>query len=86
MSYQLDELQKDGANAIIFQVRPECDALYESSIESWSRFLSGQQGSEKEAEAVVSSIPNSKFFNSAKRQYGRKQYIKDTQAKQTCTC
>ena len=47
MSYQLDELQKDGANAIIFQVRPECDALYESSIESWSRFLSGQQDSEK---------------------------------------
>ena len=67
MSYQLDELQKDGANTIIFQVRPECDALYESSIESWSRFLSGQQDSEKEAEAVVSSIPNSKFFNSAKR-------------------
>ena len=26
--YQLDELQKDGVNAIIFQVRPECDALY----------------------------------------------------------
>ena len=67
LSYQLDELQKDGANAIIFQVRPECDALYESSIEPWSRFLSGHQGSEKEAETVVSSIPNSKFFNSAKR-------------------
>ena len=44
LSYQLDELQKDGANAIIFQVRPECDALYESSIEPWSRFLTGQQG------------------------------------------
>ena len=59
MSYQLDELQKDGANTIIFQVRPECDALYESSIEPWSRFLSGHQGSEKEAETVVSSILNS---------------------------
>ena len=59
MSYQLDELQKDGANAIIFQVRPECDALYESSIESWIRFLSGQQDSKKEAEAVVYSILNS---------------------------
>jgi len=42
--YQLDELQKDGANAIIFQVRPECDALYASSYEPWSRFLTGQQG------------------------------------------
>ena len=44
LSYQLDELQKDGANAIIFQVRPECDALYESNIEPWSRFLTGTQG------------------------------------------
>ena len=42
LSYQLDELQKDGVNVI--QVRPECDALYESSIEPWSRFLTGQQG------------------------------------------
>ena len=30
LTYQLDELQKDGVNLIIFQVRPECDALYES--------------------------------------------------------
>ena len=44
LTYQLDELQKDGVNAIIFQVRPECDALYPSALESWSRFLSGQQG------------------------------------------
>lgn len=44
LSYQLDELQKDGVNAIIFQVRPECDALYESKIEPWSRFLTRQQG------------------------------------------
>ena len=44
LSYQLDELQKDGVNAIIFQVRPECDALYPSSIEPWSRFLTGVQG------------------------------------------
>ena len=41
---QLDELQKDGVNAIIFQVRPECDALYASKIEPWSRFLTGVQG------------------------------------------
>lgn len=44
LRFQLDELQKDGVNAIIFQVRPECDALYESSIEPWSRFLTGKQG------------------------------------------
>jgi len=44
LAYQLDELRKDGVNTIIFQVRPECDALYESSIEPWSRFLTGTQG------------------------------------------
>lgn len=44
LTYQLNELQKDGANAIIFQVRPECDALYRSNIEPWSKFLTGTQG------------------------------------------
>lgn len=44
LTYQLDELQRDGVNAIIFQVRPECDALYASPYEPWSRFLTGQQG------------------------------------------
>lgn len=44
LTHQLDELQKQGINAIIFQVRPECDALYESNIEPWSRFLTGRQG------------------------------------------
>ena len=44
LSHQLDVLQQDGANAIIFQVRPECDALYESQLEPWSRFLTGCQG------------------------------------------
>lgn len=44
LSYQLDELQRDGVNAIIFQVRPECDALYQSDLEPWSRYLTGQQG------------------------------------------
>lgn len=44
LSYQLDELKKDGVNAIIFQVRAECDALYASKFEPWSRFLTGTQG------------------------------------------
>lgn len=44
LSYQLDELAADGVNAIIFQVRPECDALYASKIEPWSRYLTGYQG------------------------------------------
>ena len=44
LSKQLDELEKDGVNAIIFQVRAECDALYESQLEPWSKFLTGIQG------------------------------------------
>ena len=32
LSRQLDNLKADGVNAIIFQVRPECDALYQSDI------------------------------------------------------
>ncbi|NQV14861.1 family 10 glycosylhydrolase [bacterium] len=31
-------------NAIIFQVRPQCDALYESDLEPWSYYLTGEQG------------------------------------------
>ena len=41
---QLNSLQKAGINAIIFQVRPEADALYASRLEPWSRFLNGVQG------------------------------------------
>jgi len=33
-----------GLNALFVQVRPEGDALYESRIEPWSRFLTGKQG------------------------------------------
>jgi uncharacterized lipoprotein YddW (UPF0748 family) len=39
-----DQLKASGINAIIFQVRPECDALYESSLEPWSYWLTGVQG------------------------------------------
>ena len=42
---QLDNLQKAGINAIIFQVRAEGDALYRSSYEPWSRFLTGGSAS-----------------------------------------
>ena len=41
---QLNSLQGAGINAVIFQVRPEADALYASQYEPWSRFLTGVQG------------------------------------------
>ena len=44
LTQQLNALQEAGINAIIFQVRPEADALYASSIEPWSRYLTGTQG------------------------------------------
>lgn len=40
----LDFLKEHNYNAVIFQVRPQADALYESKLEPWSFFLSGVQG------------------------------------------
>ena len=40
----IDVAARSGLNALMVQVRPECDALYSSSIEPWSRFLTGTQG------------------------------------------
>lgn len=40
----LDFLQAHKFNAVIFQVRPQTDALYNSKLEPWSYFLTGQQG------------------------------------------
>ena len=33
-----------GFNTIMFQVRPNCDAFYKSSINPWSRWLTGEEG------------------------------------------
>jgi len=40
----MDELQAANINALFFQVRPECDAIYQSNFEPWSYWLSGEQG------------------------------------------
>ncbi|GAB5519669.1 MAG: family 10 glycosylhydrolase [Rhodothermales bacterium] len=40
----LDKLQASGLNAVMFQVRSEADAMYDSPLEPWSRFLTGRQG------------------------------------------
>jgi uncharacterized lipoprotein YddW (UPF0748 family) len=40
----LDFLRSHNFNAVIFQVRPQADALYESKLEPWSYFLTGKQG------------------------------------------
>ncbi|HTD88142.1 MAG TPA: family 10 glycosylhydrolase, partial [Candidatus Binatia bacterium] len=40
----LDRAQRLKLNAIIFQVRPACDAMYASAIEPWSEYLTGTMG------------------------------------------
>jgi uncharacterized lipoprotein YddW (UPF0748 family) len=40
----LDRAKQLGLNAVIFQVRPACDAMYDSRIEPWSEFLTGVMG------------------------------------------
>jgi uncharacterized lipoprotein YddW (UPF0748 family) len=40
----LDYLADHHFNAVVFQVRPQADALYQSSLEPWSYYLTGQQG------------------------------------------
>jgi uncharacterized lipoprotein YddW (UPF0748 family) len=40
----LDRAVQLHLNAIILQVRPECDAVYSSPIEPWSEYLTGAMG------------------------------------------
>ncbi|UOQ78024.1 family 10 glycosylhydrolase [Hymenobacter sp. 5516J-16] len=40
----LDDHQRSGINALFVQVRPASDAFYQSSLEPWSKWLTGQQG------------------------------------------
>jgi uncharacterized lipoprotein YddW (UPF0748 family) len=40
----LDKAQAIGLNAIVLQVRPAADAIYPSTLEPWSEFLTGASG------------------------------------------
>ena len=40
----LDTAARLKLNAVVFQVRPCCDAMYASGIEPWSEYLTGTQG------------------------------------------
>jgi uncharacterized lipoprotein YddW (UPF0748 family) len=41
---QFDKLIDAGCNAVIFQVRPTADAMYQSDIEPWTSWLTGKRG------------------------------------------
>lgn len=44
LTAMLDATAAAGLNAVFLQVRPESDALYASTLEPWSRYLTGTQG------------------------------------------
>jgi len=44
MTNILDSLAANNMNAVFFQVRPMCDAMYDSPYEPWSSFLTGTRG------------------------------------------
>lgn len=44
VDFIVDQCQRFGFNAIFFQARPSCDALYASDIFPWSQWLCGAEG------------------------------------------
>jgi uncharacterized protein YbbC (DUF1343 family)/uncharacterized lipoprotein YddW (UPF0748 family) len=40
----LNLLDRNNFNAVVFQVRPHCDAMYKSDLEPWSYYLTGEAG------------------------------------------
>ena len=44
LRHQLNLLKQAGCNAVIWQIRPQADAAYHSSLEPWSRYISGTAG------------------------------------------
>lgn len=44
MLLMLDSLKANNINAVLFQARPSSDAFYQSDIEPWSTYLTGEQG------------------------------------------
>lgn len=70
-----------GMNAIVFQVRPVADAFYASSLEPWSRYLTGRQGRKPEplwdplafavAEAHKRGLELHAWFNPYRVAFGR---------------
>lgn len=50
MRSKFDKLKEHGINVIYFQVRTEGDALYNSDIEPWSKYITGEEGREPSEE------------------------------------
>lgn len=90
----LDRARALHLNAVVFQVRPACDALYESNLEPWSEYLTGVMGKAPEpfydplafavAEAHQRGLELHAWFNPYRaRQYGAKSAIADSHISRT---
>ena len=49
----LDVLQQTNINAVLFQVRPNADALYRSNHEPWSHWITGTRGREPDYDPLA---------------------------------
>jgi uncharacterized lipoprotein YddW (UPF0748 family) len=65
----VDVAANAGLNALMVQVRPEGDALYESSLEPWSRFLTGTQGAAPGYEPPAMRVRAHTKFTRTKAQF-----------------
>jgi uncharacterized lipoprotein YddW (UPF0748 family) len=61
----LDHHQATGINTIYFQIRSQCDAMYQSNIEPWSADLTGTQG-KAPVESTMSDPPSTKVWDPLK--------------------
>ncbi|TRX48610.1 family 10 glycosylhydrolase [Fulvivirga sp. M361] len=52
----LDKTRDANLNAVLLQVRTECDALYTSAFEPWSRYLTGTQGQDPQYDPLAFAI------------------------------
>ena len=52
----LDKCVELNINAVIFQIRTQADALYDSKLEPWSEFLTGKMGSRRSRTTIRSSL------------------------------
>ena len=52
----LDQLKKANINTVFFQVRSECDAMYQSSYEPWSSYLVSTRGMDPGYDPLVFAI------------------------------
>lgn len=56
LAAMFDGVAAAGLNTVVLQVRPECDALYASEIEPWSRYLTGVQGQDPGYDPLAAAV------------------------------